>query len=493
MLQKKLLTSSIALSIALCTVPASGITLEEATYKAIENNPSVRQAIAQYRESVENTEVSRRNGFYPSLDLNAGIGHETTYDYQGTGEDIDLTRRELALSLTQPIFNGFGSTNDVRRLSAEAEADRWNAYVQIENKALEVTEAYLEVLRNRELMRLAEINLDTHTRIFQQIRTASDSGVGRQSDFSQVSARLSKAKANRLSAINNLRAAESTYLKVVGEMPPAELIYPKPDADMIPSSLDEAVRLALKNNPALDSARKDLEATEHYVKATKASYYPELNFVVERTFDDNIDGREGANEDLTAMLRMSYNLYNGGADKRNHAAAVQQRVQASEIHREATRETELQARLAWASYEAALGSKSHLRQYVASTKQSQEAYAQQFSLGRRTLLDVLDSENELFEARQDYVNADYDELYAEFRLFNSQGELMRALRIYQPEGLGFNSERVQESRSTTPAQPNNQQPVTPAANTTSEPTSGTPNRDDILFIDAEDQSTLGGW
>ncbi|MBM6550533.1 TolC family outer membrane protein [Marinomonas ostreistagni] len=489
MFQKTLLTSSVALSFALCAIPASGITLEEATYQAIENNPNVRQAIALYRESLENTEVSRREGFYPSIDLTAGIGRETTYDYQGTGEDVDLTRRELALSLTQPIFNGFGSTNDVRRLSAEAEADRWNAYVQIENKALEVTEAYLEVLRNRELMRLAEINLDTHTRIFQQIRTASDSGVGRQSDFSQVSARLSKAEANRLSAVNNLRAAESNYLKIVGELPPEELVYPVPDADLLPSSLDEAINLALKNNPALDSARKDLEATEHYVNATKANYYPELNFVIERSFDNNIDGQEGDDEDLTAMLRMSYNLYNGGADKRNHAAAVQQQVQASEIHRNATRDTELQARLAWASYEAALGSKSYLRQYVASTKQSQEAYAQQFSLGRRTLLDVLDSENELFEARQDYVNADYDELYAEFRLFNSQGELMRALRIYQPEALGFNQEPIQEARNTSAPT----RPTTPAPSTRQMPTNTNQERDDILFIDSEEESSLGGW
>lgn len=490
MLTNKFLTSGIVLSIAMIAAPAFGLTLEQATYKAIENNPSVRQAIAKYQESVENTEVSRRSGFYPSIDLNAGIGHETTYDYQGTGEDVKLTRQELGIALTQPIFNGFGTTNDVRRLSAEAEAERWNAYVEIENTALEVTQAYTEVLRNRELVRLAEINLGTHDRIFQQVRTASDSGVGRQSDFSQVSARLSKAQANRLSAISNLRTAESNYLDVVGEMPPEKLIYPQPDAEMLPENLDQAIDMALKSNPAIDASRKDLEATDHYVEATKASYYPEVNFVLERNFDDNIDGREGNNDDLLAMVRLSYNLYNGGADKRNQAAATQQQVQAAEIYRNTVRQTEQQARLAWASYEAALGSKAYLRDYVASTKESQQAYTQQFSLGRRTLLDVLDSENELFEARQDYVNADYDELYAEFRLFNSQGALMSALRIYQPEGLGFNQTPVKEQRTG----------IVPERSISAQESqerdanvNRAPNRDDILFLDSGEQSSLGGW
>lgn len=447
MFRQKLLASSIVLATSLCALPAMGITLEEATYKAVETNPAIRQAIALYRESLENTEVSRRNGYYPSIDLNAGIGHETTYDYQGSGEDVSLTRRELALTLTQPIFSGFSTSNDVKRLRAEAEANRWNALIQVENKALEVARAYTDVLRNRELYQLAQTNLDTHNRIYQQIRTASESGVGRQSDFSQITARLAKAQANRLSAIDNLRAAEANYVNVVGEMPPTDLIYPEPDRSMLPKTLEQAIDQALKNNPAIDSAQWDVKATEHVLEGAKSSFYPELNFVVERTFDDNIDGAEGSDEDLTAMLRLSYNLYSGGADKRAKSAANQQNIQASEIKRNTIRETELSARLAWAAYEASLGSKNYLQQYVTATKESQLAYAQQFNLGRRTLLDVLDSENELFEARQDYVNADYDELYAEFRLFNSKGDLMRALRIYQPEELGFEQKQIARERT----------------------------------------------
>lgn len=514
MFQRTLVASTVALATSFCALPALGITLEEATYQAVESNPQIRQAIALFQESLENTEISRRNGYYPSVDLSAGIGHEETYDYQGSGEDISLTRRELTLSLTQPIFSGFNTKYDVKRLRAEAEANRWNALIQIENKALEVSEAYTDVLRNRELYQLAITNLETHNRIYQQIRTASESGVGRQSDFSQISARLAKAEANRLSALDNLRAAEAAYVNVVGDMPPEEMIYPEADRSMLPTTLEDAVKQAATNNPALDSARWDVEATEHYVNQTKSNYYPQVNLVVERSWDDNIDGREGKDEDLIAMLRMTYNLYNGGADKRTHKAAIQQNVQASEIHRNTAREAELTARLAWASYEASLGSKSYLQQYVTATKESQVAYAQQFNLGRRTLLDVLDSENELFEARQDYVNADFDELYAEFRLLNSKGDLMRALRIYQPEELGIEQQYLPKERTEPVAKPvlpaspldstGTNMPAdgyVPAASSNTGSSYQIPSKDNanenqgsVLFIDeSEAKGSTGGW
>ncbi|WOD08803.1 TolC family outer membrane protein [Marinomonas sp. GJ51-6] len=432
------LISTSYLSMALLSLSAHAITLEEATYIAIENSPEVRQAIAQYRELKENAEVARRTGYYPSVDLSAGIGHETTYEE--STDDVDLTRRELTLALNQPLFNGFSTRNEVKRLTSEAEADRWNALISVENTALEVAQVFADVLRYRELLALADLNLKAHQRIYEQIKLKSDTGIGRQSDLSQISARLSKAHANNLAAINNLKDAESNYKSIVGELPPEEMIYPVPDRALLPQDLDSAISEALKKNPAIEGAYWDVLATESLQDIADAEKYPTVNFVLERTWDNNIDGDEGASEDLLAMVRLNYNLYSGGSFKRKQEAAVQQNIQATEIRRNTIRDTELTVRLAWAAYEATTGQKEHIQQYVISTKESQVAYEKQFRLGRRSLLDVLDSENELFQARQDYVNADYDELFSEFRLFNAKGELMRAFRIYRPSLLGFNDE-----------------------------------------------------
>ncbi|MFT2099041.1 TolC family outer membrane protein [Marinomonas sp. 2405UD66-6] len=490
------LISTSYLSMALLSLSAHAITLEEATYIAIENSPEVRQAIAQYRELKEDAEVARRTGYYPSVDLSAGIGHETTYEENA--DDIDLTRRELTLALNQPLFSGFSTRNEVKRLTSEAEADRWNALISVENTALEVAQVFADVLRYRELLALADLNLKAHQRIYEQIKLKSDTGIGRQSDFSQISARLSKAHANNLAAINNLKDAESNYKSIVGELPPEEMIYPVPDRALLPQDLDSAISEALKKNPAIEGAYWDVLATESLQAITDAEKYPTVNFVLERTWDNNIDGDEGPSEDLLAMVRLNYNLYSGGSSKRKQEAAVQQNIQATEIRRNTIRDTELTVRLAWAAYEATTEQKEHIRQYVISTKESQVAYEKQFRLGRRSLLDVLDSENELFEARQDYVNVDYDELFSEFRLFNAKGELMRALRIYRPSLLGFNDEfdekgsltvksSVVEELAEIQDEPNVASPVT----TDTAPKTDQESLESELFLEADENS--GSW
>lgn len=438
MLFRVLLTSTV-FGLVLST-PLQAITLEEATYTAIENSPTVRQAIAKYRESSQDIAITKSSGYYPSVDLSAGMGHETTYADDTTPEDISLTRREFALSLTQPIFNGFSTKYEVRRLTSEAESDRWAALIQVENTALSVAESFSNVLRYRELLSLADLNLQTHQRIYEQIKLKSDTGVGRQSDLSQITARLAKAHANELAAQNNLRDAESNYKDVVGELPPEEMIYPIPDRDLLPKNLDDAIQQSLAKNPAVEGSKWDVDATENYEHSVDSDKYPSINFVLERSWNNNMDGVEGPDADLLAMVRLEYNLYSGGSFKHSKEVAVQQTMQASEIRRQTIRDTELTVRLAWAAYTATVGQKEHIKQYVIATKESQLAYEKQFRLGRRTLLDVLDSENELFQARQDYVNADYDELFSEFRLFNAKGELMRAFRIYRPSVLGFSDE-----------------------------------------------------
>ncbi|WP_394183963.1 TolC family outer membrane protein [Marinomonas posidonica] len=476
------------------------LTLEEATYTAIENSPTVMQAIAKYRESKENADLARRNGYYPSVDLAAGIGHETTYGDDDSSDDIGLTRRELSLSLNQPIFSGFTTQNEVDRLHSEAEADRWSALISVEDTALEVAQAYANILRFRELVNLAEMNLDTHQRIYKQIKLKTDTGIGRQSDLSQITARLAKAHANHLAAVNNLRDAESNYNKVVGEMPPKDLIYPVPDRALLPEDLDSAINQALAKNPAIEGAYWDIAATESIQKIAEGDKYPNINFVLERTWNNNIDGDEGPSEDLIAMIRLNYNLYNGGSYKRKKYAAVQQNIQATEIRRNTIRDTELTVRLAWAAFEATTGQKEHIRQYVIATKESQVAYEKQFRLGRRTLLDVLDSENELFQARQDYVNADYDELFSEFRLFNAKGELMRAFRIYRPPLLGFEDEFVtpqtnakQKQSATEDLQTieSNVMPANTSDTTDNSSTESQTPQESELFLEADENS--GSW
>ncbi|MFT2111810.1 TolC family outer membrane protein [Marinomonas sp. 2405UD68-3] len=442
-------TKAILLTSILLSTTSSALTLEEATYIAIENNPSVRQSIAIYHENKAAVDLAK-SGYKPSLDLSAGLGHETTYNTDT--DDVSLTRRELSISFTQPLFRGFQTQNEIKRSINEAEASRWTALTTIENIALDVADVFSNVLRFKELLKLSELNLKAHERIYQQLKLKSEAGVGRQSDLTLINARLSKAHSNRLAAINNLVDAKSQYLRVVGELPPEDLILPVPDRDLLPTSLEMALEQALENNPAIAVANFDAQATEHAKLSAQSAFYPQIDFDVERTWNNNFDGTKGPAEDLLAVVRLRYNLYRGGSDKQRLSITEQQIIQAQEVRRDTIRGTELTVRLAWAAHKATAAQKKYMQQHVIATKESQMAYENQFRLGRRTLLDVLDSENELFQARQDYVNTDYDELFSEFRLFNSKGQLMRALRVYSPLVLGFNDTPEDESNIATPRQ-----------------------------------------
>jgi len=485
---KAILFASILLSTA-----SSALTLEEATYIAIENSPSVRQSIATYNENKTAVDLAK-SGYKPSIDLSAGLGHETTYNTDT--DDVSLARRELSISLSQPLFRGFQTQNEIKRSINEAEGSRWTALITIENTALDVADVFSNVLRFTELLKLSELNLKTHERIYQQLKLKSEAGVGRQSDLTLITARLSKAHSNRLAAINNFVDAKSQYLRVVGELPPEDLIIPVPDRDLLPTSLEMALAQALESNPAIAVANFDTQATEHAKQSTKSAFYPQIDLAVERTWNHNLDGTAGPAEDLLAVVRLRYNLYRGGSDRQRLSIAEQQIIQAQEVRRNTIRDTELTVRLAWAAYKATTAQKKHIQQHVIATKESQRAYENQFRLGRRTLLDVLDSENELFQARQDYVNTDYDELFSEFRLFNSKGQLMRALRVYSPPILGFEDALEDESNITTPRKDAieslkqaesvllSDEPISPSEDSIS------PLTESDLFLESEDGS---GW
>jgi len=129
------------------------------------------------------------------------------------------------------------------------------------------------------------------------------------------------------------------------------------------------------------------------------------------------------------MLRMRYNLYSGGKDVASERGAAYKTTEAQEINYRAHRQVTESFRLAWNAYEMLGLQKQYIQQHVVTSKDTQDAYQQQFSLGQRNLLDLLDTENELFQARKDYLDANFDELIARYRLLNVTGQLLESLRV----------------------------------------------------------------
>ncbi|CAM4194534.1 TolC family outer membrane protein [Shewanella aquimarina] len=446
--------SAMALAISAMLIPgaASSQTLEQAVAHTLDTNPDIRIAFNRFkaREEQVNQAIA---GYMPSVDISGGYGWEQTNSPStrrraGQGdvdEDgvIELMRGEVGFSIKQMLFDGFYTSSEVDRFSFEASADQWALFAAAEDIALDVAKVYVNYIRSEQVLTLAEKNLQSHKDIYDQIKQRTDSGLGSVADLSQITGRLARANANVIAAKNNFFDAKAQFVRIV-EKEPENLIVPVPDDDMLPTNLTDGLKVAQENHPILKSAASDISAAENERSSAQSNYYPKLSLELGGNWNDNLDGEDGYsafasqnvgghNNDLVAMVRVKYNLFAGGKDLAREKEAAYKIGEAKEIRQRAYRQVVEGVNLAWNAYEMLEPQKLYIRDHVIAAKDTQVAYSQQFNLGQRTLLDLLDTENELFEARKDYLDAEYDEILSEYRILNATGRLLESLRVTRPD------------------------------------------------------------
>ncbi|EEF80603.1 type I secretion outer membrane protein, TolC family [Methylophaga thiooxydans DMS010] len=400
----------------------------------VKTNPDVLAAVHE-RQAVSKEVDQAKAGYYPTLDLQVGTGWEMTDNpsTRGSGKgEVHLNRDEARLDARQMLFDGMETKNEVERQEARTNSRAFSVFSSAENTGLDAVEAYLNVLRRQHLVELAQTNLEAHQRTHDQIMLRSERGVGRKADMDQSLGRLALAEANLMSEQSNLRDAETSYIRVVG-MEPDTLSQPDSPISLIPQTRDEAIATAVDNHPTLRLAAFDVESAQAQHATAKAPFYPDLHLELGTRADHDIDGQEGKDKDLYAMLRLRYNLVNGGRDTARREETAFLINQAAEIRNNTHRQVEESVRLSWNAWETVKRQMSFRRQHVESSEKSRDAYQQQFSLGQRTLLDLLDSENEVFSARTALVNTQYDEMFAMYRILNSMGMLLQGLNVELPE------------------------------------------------------------
>lgn len=408
---------------------ASAATLQEVVVDNIGQNPQVQQALQNYAAVIQEIRQAKA-GYYPTLDATLGYGYEWTE--KGNNDDVELNRREARLNLNQMIFDGFATRSEVQRQQARA-ASRASSYKDTAQRyVLAASRAYLEVQRREQLLQLAKESLYNHVKLYDQIRRRSESGMGTLASLQQAEGRLALAEVNMLAADNNLRDAQANYRRVVGQSVPESLEPFDSSVLKLPATLEEAVAKGLANQPVASLAQADVEAAVAQRDAAKSRMYPRLDFEVERRWDDNIDGVEGSDEDLTAMLRLRYNLYNGGADKARIRQTEHQIGEAQAIQRDAQLQIRESVELSWNAYEILQRQLEYLEKHVRSSEDTRDSYKKQFDIGQRSLLDLLDTENEVFSAKNQLAEARVDSEIAKLRILTGTGELLEALKVELP-------------------------------------------------------------
>ncbi len=413
---------------------ASAMTLTEAIQSTIDNHPEVHAGSNNRLVADEQLKMAK-GGYLPTVDLLASYGREHTDSPSTrglTGHDTETLNRSTAeLRLRQMVFDGLYTPNEIARNESVVNARAYRLLGTTESLALRSVEVYLDVLRSREMVSLAETNLQAHRRIHDQITLRAERGVGSAADRDQSQARLALAENNLYTEQVNLADAEATFFSVVGRMPD-QLETPASLRSLMPDSVHSAREQVMSNNPLLKSAQSDVHAAEKQYEAAKSKFYPRFDVELSTHADDNISGERGHYNRWYAGVVMNYNLFNGMRDKALLQSGAHQINESMDIRNNALRVLNENLMLSWNAMENARLQTPKAREYANYTARVREAYQQQFSLGQRSLLDLLDSENELFTANRRYTQIRYTEEFSMYRVITAMGDLLRKHNVVPP-------------------------------------------------------------
>lgn len=402
--------------------------LLEVVKETLETNPEVQIRLQAFRASVHDKREAF-GGYLPSLDVDASYGRANR-DFDGRGS---YNRHYGEVSLTQMLFDGFRVRNAVAKAKHTSQARYFDLLAEAETKAMESSEVYLQVLQHRELVELAQENLANHQRVQQHIGDRVNRGISNRADLQQIEGRVSLARANLMTEVANLQTATARFERLVGRYPADDLAPYEFSGETVPRSLTSVLSTVYSNNPELYAAYENILSNERAHKEAKAGRYPifELGarhgaYRNNNSFDRRSDpDRYG--EETIVELRARYNLYRGGSDRAAERATNRRIHQAQSMRDKVCVDLRQYATISHSDVLNLEVKMDALKRHEEEAEKVLNAYREQFDIGRRSLLDVLDSENEYFQARRAHTSGSYELLLNRLYTLHGMGLLLSTL------------------------------------------------------------------
>jgi adhesin transport system outer membrane protein len=409
--------------------------MREAVAKALAQNPEVSARLNAYRAASEAVTVGRA-GWLPRLDLNADVGQDRDRITSRTPENQTLNRTGASLQLSQVLWDGMGTRSEVGRLGHERLARYFELLDTSEQTALEAARAHLDVLRFRRLVVLAEDNYVQHRYAYVQIQKRVSAGVSPLVDLEQANARLALAESNLTTELANLHDVAARYQRIVGEAPPATLPAPTPLTAGVPADGNAAITTAVQRSAAVSASIEGLRAARASATLRDGSYQPRVEARLRagggRNYESVLDRTRAA----TAEIVLNWNLYNGGADQARVRQAASVVTQAADLRDKACRDARQTTAIAFNDTRKLTEQIVLLERNTLSIEKARDAYRQQFDVNRqRSLLDLLNAENEVYTARRSLANAQFDLNVAYVRTHAAMSQLTSQLGLARAETL----------------------------------------------------------
>jgi adhesin transport system outer membrane protein len=406
--------------------PVAHLTLKEVAQKVVLTNPEVLSKWHAFKAAGGEVDVARA-GFFPRLDYTTAAARETLKQPGVT--DRDYNRNGYTLTLNQMLYDGFATSSDVKRLDKARLTRYYELLDAAESAALEAARVYYDVIRYRQLMFLAENNFVEHRASYEQLLRRAQAGAGRRVDVEHAAGRLALAELNLSTEAANLHDVMARFLRLVGDRPPPVMFGPARLGRDYPASEPEALSAALRNNPSLRASVENVESAQHDVEVRRSAFHPKLDLRMRNDNIGNYQGVTGTRQNNVAEVVLSYNLFNGGADVARQRVYVERKGLAVDLRDKACRDVRQTISIAYNDVLRLRSQLANLDLQVSAIEKTRDAYKAQFNIGQRSLLDLLDTENELLNARRTAVNADVDLALAYVRTQAGMGHLLEFLEL----------------------------------------------------------------
>lgn len=421
----------LSLTAASCIFSSSlfSLTLQESVIEVLQTNPIVKERLTNYRATQQDLNIAESE-YYPKIDIRATAGTNYAGKLYNHVRNIDYTNYESYIQLTQNLFDGFGTMNKVDYQEARILAAAYNYVEKANDTAFKMTNAYLNVLRSYELLETAKENVQINEDIYKKVKDLYDSGLTTDSEVQKVQASLSLARSNLTVQKTNTKDTEYNFRRVLGRMPnQSEMKRPSFDFPM-PESIERAAMYSIEHNPSLLVSRYNIKGAQALWKQRDKEFYPKLDLEVNQFYNDShidTNGFDQPDDRFRARLVLTYNLFHGGADKAEFQKNISKIAQETEIKRDLKRQVIEDLDLSWNAYENIAKQLVDLREYSKYSEKTLELNKQEYDLGRRSLLDLLSSQNDVINARSQIITAEYDYLFAKYRILDAMGLLVTAV------------------------------------------------------------------
>ena len=407
----------------------AAFTIVDAINQAVATHPGVGEAAANRRAT--EAELRQTQGtLLPQVRLEGKIGRGR-FNQQDiipppAGNNTWLKQREASVVVRQLLFDGLTSINEIWRQAARVDAASYRVRERTELIALDAAEAYIDVVRFTHLVSLADENIAAHRRILGNVEARFQGGRAGEGDLEQVRERVEAAIAVRAQFVQNLDEARALFRRAVG-IEPYNLRIPG-RLRGLPATKDASLAITLRHNPTIQAGEADKDAARHGFNATAGAFVPNVAFEGRQTWGFNTGTVLGDQTNTSALVVATWDIFRGGQDMWRRAEFAERYQEQNMRHARLQREAFELIDKAWAARTITNDRMAALTRQIAADRRVIEAYTKEYELGQRSLIDLLNAYNQLFNARVQLESTKGTAVFADYQLLAAMGQLLAYLK-----------------------------------------------------------------